>query len=127
MLEASSVQGVVREAECHVRDRLPRRNKSEKWPFRRADGELVLQTARKATDFFERFDSATHIVEASTAGTLGSAGVNSLVIVVLAHTIGHEALAKRLLLDEWRLSQDHPSLPFIERLAIRLRIELPSV
>ncbi|HEY3195621.1 MAG TPA: hypothetical protein VGK42_10345 [Candidatus Dormibacteraeota bacterium] len=126
VLNWSMPDGVVQWGDCEVRDRLRRRNKSEEWPLRSADDELVMQTTTAGIHFFRRFESANQIVDAWSKGTLGSVTVNLVVIVVLAHKIGNRALAERLLADEWRSSQGHPALAAIEGLAHRLGITLPQ-
>ncbi len=90
-----------------------------------ADHDLVGAASTKGVEFFRRFESTKQIIHAWTTETLGSVGVNSLVIIALAHKRGDHVLAERLLIDEWRSSQGHPSLPFIEELAHQLGVSFP--
>jgi|ERR1700682_2521858 hypothetical protein len=126
VLNWSVPEGVVQWADCELRDRLRRRNKSEEWPVHPAEDELVGQTMTAGMEFFRRFETASQIVDAWSTRTLGSVTVSQVVVVVLAHKIGNHALAERLLVDEWRSSQAHPSLAAIEGLAQRLGITLPG-
>lgn len=123
-LEWPKASGPVHIEYCQFRDLLPRRFGSLEWPLKGTDDELTGQIQKRGMEFFRRFDSPQKIVDAWTADTRGSARVRSIVIAVLANSLGNRSLVESIVREEWRDSIGRPFQNAMERIAGKLGVDL---
>ena len=105
---------------CQVRDRLLRHDGSEGWPLSGAIEELQERMAHLGLGFFRRADSPQALVAEWESGAFRPSYLPEIVVAIFADRIGRSDLTERILRDEIRTSQGHPSLPFVVRTAKRM-------